>query len=162
MADTPKDTPNLPDVPENVGTSLSDDTLRDVRSFEDAFAALKGIDVENVSDFGTGFAVLPTNEKNRLVGVPFVILEWRFSKGDNGHFVSCALVTKGNEKLILNDGSTGIRDQLVKITRARLANGRKEPQKGLLVEHGLSESRYTYTDTTTGEQRPAVTYYLAN
>ena len=158
------DTPNLPERIENVGTGISDETLSEIKSFSDAFSVLEkaGIVAENFADYGSGFVVLDTKDKARLCGVPFYIIDWRFNTGDNGLFVSAAIITKTDEKLILNDGSTGIRDQLRKITEQRIARGVPEPQKGLLVENGLTESRYNYTDPKTGESRPAVTYYLAN
>lgn len=162
MADTPQSS-TVPATIENVGKGIDDQTLAEIRSFDDALRQAEATgELENYSDYGTGFVVLPTAEKNRLVGVPFVILEWRFTNGDNGLFVSCAIVTKNGEKLIVNDGSTGIRDQLVKITEQRKAKGRTEPQKSLIVERGLTESRYEYPDPKTGEMRPAVTYYLSN
>jgi len=158
------DSSNVPAELENFGKGLSDESLAEVQSFADAFTVLEraGVVPENFSDYGTGFAVLDSKDKARLIGVPFAILEWRFNRGDMGWFVSAAIVTKNDEKLILNDGSTGICQQLMTVTKQRHERGSKEPQKGLLVENGLTESRYEYPDEKTGEMRPAVTYYLAN
>jgi hypothetical protein len=148
---------------------LSDDFLADIHTFEDAFSAMEtaGYTAEDWADYGTGFEVLDSNGKARLVGVPFAILEWRFNDGDMGTFVSCMLVTKANEKLVMNDGSTGIRDQLAQVTRKRVEKGHPEPQKGpFYVRQGLSRSDYKVEipDTKTGEMVsiPATTFYLAN
>lgn len=147
---------------DNVTSVLDETNLRDITSFEDALKAFEssGVAYEVMSDYGTGFDVLPNEAKNRLVGVPIVILEWRFTSGDHGEFVSAAIVTKHGEKLILNDGSTGIMKQLQKITRARVAAGHAAPQNALAVPGGLTRSDYPYTDDK-GEVKTATTYYLS-
>lgn len=135
---------------------FTDDDLGNIRSFEDAAKLFNDASVEIVStdEFGDGFVVLPTNEKNRLCNVPFFIMNTKFSDGDNGLFVTLHVVTKAGEKLIVNDGSTGIRDQMIAIVR-------KGRSQGLYCPRGLSESKYTYDDPNTGEKKNATTYYLA-
>lgn len=133
---------------------FDDDTLRSIRSFDDALAAARAVDGDILdvadSELSTGFAVLDTNGKARLVGVPFIVLDWRFANGEKGEFVSLSIVTKHNEKLIVNDGSTGIRDQMKRLGQPRT----------LGVRHGLRVSEYDYTDQATGEISRAKTYYL--
>lgn len=139
---------------------LANDTagLRAISSFEDAarYLADAGVDVVNAADFGDGFDILPTKEKTRLVGQPFIILEYSFhpSKEFGGDFVAIRLVTKAGEKLILTDGSTGIREQLKTIA------GESNTTQGLFIPRGLRASDYEYADPQTGEMRQARTYYL--
>jgi len=141
-------------------TWLEDETLASIRTIEDAFDTLLGenVEVEDFDDYGPGFSVV---DKSVLVGVPMLLLEWRFVAGDFDGFVSVAAVTQDGRKVIFNDGSTGIRAQLEKVTQSRKAKGNATPQMGLKVMGGLRVSQYTYTDDK-GKERPAETYYLGN
>lgn len=103
-------------------------------------------------DFGTGFAVLGKEDKGRLVGVPFLLLDWHFSDGDYGQMVSLRLITKAGERYVVNDGSTGIRDQMLEIAA--------KTDKAIFFRKGLRVSNYEYTDPKTQEKKPASTYYL--
>jgi hypothetical protein len=145
---------------DNASRVFTDQALSNIDGFEAAMAALEdaGVGYESISDYGTGFTVI---DKERLVGVPFVALEWRFNASDMSEagFVSVAVVTKHGEKFVINDGSTGIREQLQNITALRATRNHKTPQAGLLVPGGLTVSSYTYTDDK-GKQIPARTYYL--
>lgn len=91
--------------------------LREVNSLDDALRILNesGITVKDASEvMGDGFELLNDKEKAQLVGVPFVIMSYAEAPGDFGKsFVSLRVVTKDGRKLIVNDGSTGIRDQVV-------------------------------------------------
>lgn len=140
---------------------IDEGDMRSIKSVDDAFSLLDSLaGVESFDDYGTGFEIL--DNKNRLVDNPFMIVEWRFtpSREYGGEFVSCAVVTKGGEKFIVNDGSTGICRQLRRVTDERVKSGRRAPQTGLLVSRGLRRSDYTYTDDK-GEEKAASTYYLA-
>ena len=135
--------------------TFSADQLRSVSSFAELSQLINetGIVVTDVSSvLGDGFSVLPTDEKNTLIGVPFVILSWTFSEGDNGEFVSLRIVTRTDRKLIINDGSTGIHDQV-----------RKMHADGVLpvvfVPRGLRVSEYDYEDDH-GKKKRASTFYL--
>src|SRR5438270_347349 len=68
-------------------------------------------EIMSAAELGNGWAVLGSKEKGRLVGVPFLVLSYSMNDGDNGEFVSAQVVTN-TERLILNDGSTGIYQQL--------------------------------------------------
>ena len=101
-------------------------------------------------------------EKARLVGVPFIIMGWRFNQGDKGVFVSLTAVTKlpvldqqGNPRtrVVINDGGTGIRAQW----EAEVYSGRAKP--GKVVSAGLRVSNYEYTNDK-GETESASTYYF--
>ena len=133
---------------------------------------LKGISV--FTSF-TGFQL--AKDKSYLVNVPFVILEWHFRDSDqqDGKYVSVEVVTHTGDKIVFNDGSTGVYRQLSEITEARLAADRPDAQSGLICPNGLRVSDY-FRDDATGEIRPSVpdggkrgkggwvkgsTYYLA-
>lgn len=132
-----------------------DDVLRDINSAQDVLDLYKDSNVEEFEysdEFGTGFEVLETTGKARLVGVPFRILGFRFSNGDQGEFVSMHVVTDKGEKFIVNDGSTGIYQQC----QAMAAKGKTV---GIRCSKGLHRSDYTFVNDK-GEKSPATTYYL--
>lgn len=140
---------------------FSDEQLAAITSWSDAekLVASIGVPVENFDDYGTGFKVL--EDKAKLVKEPFVILEHRFSQGDKGTFVSCVIVVKStNQKLIVNDGSTGIRDQLLTVDAKRTEKG-IDVRIPIVVPNGLRVSEYDYTDEKTGEVSRAKTFYLS-
>lgn len=137
---------------------LSDDDLYGITSFTEAMQfADTGNGVEDYADYGTGFEVV---DKETLLRTPFVILEWRFHDGDIGEFVSFSAVTEDGRKVVVNDGSTGILQQLRKVSDKRIENGVPDPQTRLLVKKGLRVSRYKFLDDK-GKERDAATYYLA-
>lgn len=156
--------------------AINDDTLRAIETFEDAFQAVKdsGAVAEKVSDYGTGFEILASGDKDKLVGVPFIILSSTFHEGDySDDFVSCEIVTKHNEKYILNDGGKGIAAQIFSIVKERAEKGIANPGAGIYAENGLTRSDY-FRNKDTDEKRtripeganakdwePAVTFYLA-
>lgn len=144
----------------NAPSALNEDAMMEVTTFDEALAILSasGVVAESISDFGAGFTVV---DKARLVNVPFVILEWRFNSSElnDAGFVSLSVVTKNNDKWVINDGSTGILQQLIRVTRVRRQRKHATPQNGLAVPAGLSVSNYRYTDAE-GKERPASTYYL--
>lgn len=134
--------------------SLSDADLRNLtpENLEQYFAA-QGIEITDQSAFGSGFTLL--KEKDQLVSKPFIIVEWRFSLGDHGEFVSALVMTNSGDKFVINDGSTGIYAQLRSITDE---TGKTHAH---VVRNGLVRSDYEYVDNN-GEKHPATTYYLAN
>lgn len=148
---------------------FSDEELSSVKSFEDALATVASVSegvLEQIGDYGNGFIVL--KDKDALVGVPFIVMAWTFHpsefKDENNlptEFVSAYVVTKNDEKWVLNDGSTGIRDQLAKVTSKRIESGDEvNAFRGLACPQGLSKSEYTYVDDK-GREIPAKTYYLS-
>lgn len=92
--------------------------------------------------------------KDDLVGVPFIVLSAKVRDGDHGPYMSAIIMLRDNSTLILNDGSTGIQTQL----GAYLEAGMAFP---MLVKGGLRRSDYTYEDED-GNKKPASTYYLSN
>ena len=103
-------------------------------------------------ELGSGWTVLPTDQKSRLIGVPIIVLDWTFNDGDNGEFVSARVLTKQNERLVLNDGSTGICQQLRDLEM-------REETRAVFCKRGLRVSEYEY-EAPDGSKRPAKTYYL--
>ena len=140
---------------------VGDDILAGIKSAQDAFDVLAemGATVDDFNDYGNGFALL--KDKSQLAGKTFVIIQWKFNPGDYGDFVSAAVVTEAGEKLVLNDGSTGICDQLIGVTAKRVADGIANTQSGLIVRGGLRVSEYTKTDEQ-GKDYQAKTWYLTN
>lgn len=124
-----------------------------IASFEDAIALLEqhGATILDSAELGDGFSVIAKDEKNRLIGVPFVIMQAVQTEGDHGTFVSLRIVTKNGEKLVLNDGSTGICEQLITLWE------QKPETKGkpFLCRHGLRVSEYDHP-----QYGPSKTYYL--
>lgn len=141
-------------------TRFDDEALSNIESFDDALALLaeEGIAIDMADEkLGNGFAII--SDKGILCGVEFLLLSWQFNQGDKGEFVSCNLVAKmpGQKtpsKFVLNDGSTGIREQLKQYTK------KTGKTAGLYVKHGLRRSDYTYEDQATGENSAATTFYL--
>jgi len=144
-------------------TIFSDEQLQAIGGIDDALALFDGEALDSFADYGTGFRIV--RDKRQLVDVPFVILEWRFTSGDMGGFVSFAAVTQSNDKVIVNDGSTGIREQLERVTMTRQKRGHNMPQHWLRVMGGLRMSEYEVDvpDERTGivTKRKAATFYLA-
>jgi hypothetical protein len=147
---------------------FDDDTLSGITTVQDAFDLLSqsGSEVESFADeYGSGFEVI--ENKSALVGREFVIVEWRFTEGDYGPFVSAAIVTRDGQRVIVNDGSykSGICEQLMRVTEKRAGKGvpETERQRGLVIRKGLRESRYTVAlPDKDGNMvdSPSVTYYL--
>lgn len=131
--------------------------LAGILTFGDALAlAGQKYGEDNVAvaseEIGDGFKLL--ENKDLLIGVGMILLTWNFSMGDHGEFVSIRLVTQDNAKYIVNDGSTGIRDQLI-----AYSNKKAGKQGGLFCAKGLRRSDYTFKNEQ-GTDTPATTYYL--
>ena len=139
--------------------SFNEEQLGQITSIEDAFAALAGagIGVSGIESFGSGFVL---TDKDQLQGAEMLLLQWRFSDGDFGPFVSVIALTRDGRRVIFNDGSTGVYQQLRTVTRTRMSNGEANMQAGLTATNGLKKSTYNYQDDQ-GVMRPASTYYLS-
>lgn len=140
--------------------SFSDAELRGISSFEDALRLAEekyGDVIDAAEEIGSGFVML--DNKDKLVGEPFVILSFAFPEGDfldengnPGHYAVVRLVTKHGDRLVLTDGSHGIYQQLEDF---HIRSGRTG---GLLVSGGLRKSEYK--TEVNGVMQRAVTYYL--
>lgn len=146
--------------------SLSVEQLRSIKNFEDirAFTDELGLQVFHASDLGDGFTLLKSSEKDLLVERPTVIVGWSFSSSEEygGEFVSLrAVVMERNgsySKYIVNDGSTGIYEQLKMISREH------PDAQVIMANRGFRKSVYTVPvqDPETGEtvQKKSTTYYI--
>lgn len=140
---------------------FSEVELASITDFDSAVALInsKGIKPKDISDYGSGFEVV--TDKNTLVGVPFIILEWHTNKSDYDEkgYLSATLITKDGRKLVLNDGGTGIPVQLAEIAAARTADGDPNPTASLICAKGLRRSDYEYVNDK-GRKATASTFYL--
>lgn len=123
-------------------TTLYDpETLRSLDSFDAALLLAEKAHGDLAladKELGDGFALLAN--KDTLIGVPCLFMEWHFYPGDFGEFVSARIATKQGEngvgRYIVNDGSTGIYQQLRDYTDRYSKHG------GLVSRHGLRKSEY--------------------
>jgi len=141
------------------------DTLASITSAEDVQKLFEsaGLALTSASDLGDGFAL---TEKDRLVGTPFIALQWKEHMGDFGPFVAVHVVTRdavdGQSKFVFVDGSSGIREQLAYLQDKTKRNG------GLVCNKGLRTSEYLFCETCKGavkqphehQTKPATTYYI--
>jgi hypothetical protein len=135
--------------------------LRNIETFDDALALVQsqlgGVAVAS-DELGDGFALISTaKDKDKFCGVPVIFLSWAFNAGDFGDFVSARIVARQDggsiAKAIINDGSTGVFQQLQDYTKQTGKLG------GLVARHGLRRSDYEYDDGS-GTPKPASTYYI--
>lgn len=140
---------------------FNDADLSSIKSMDDALKALGSVtEIEDYNDYGSGFDVI--EDKDLLKGVPFVIIEWRFShsKQFDQEFVSALVMDENDRKSVVNDGSTGIYAQLRAVTDKRIKDNRPYPQAGLICRSGLRRSDYEVEDDK-GKTIAATTYYIA-
>lgn len=148
------------------GVQFTEDEYRDIQTMDDAIALFQdrtGASVVDASEeIGDGFYLI--EDKDKLVGVPMLLLSWSFNASDRSTkpFVSVRAIARfgprNDEKVVFNDGGTGIRDQLDKF---------KGTMGGVFVPHGLRKSEYGLNEanepvklndpTSVGK---AATYYL--
>lgn len=116
-------------------------------------------------ELGDGFQLL--DDKDRLIGIPLIVMEWSFNDGDFGEFVSARIVASfGGDafgRYIINDGSTGFYRQMREFTddrieRAKVGDFQSDPYAGLVVRKGLRKS--TYMTEVDGKPTQATTYYI--
>ena len=163
-------------LPARRQAAISVDELRAIDSWDalGEFVSSASILVNRLSEYGPGLTVV--TDKNALIGVPLMILDYRFNEGDSGPFVSAVAVVRtpitisGDvvSKIVINDGSTGIYSQLRSIEAERVADG-TDVIRPLYCEHGLRRSDYDRKDESgnvimndkTGKPERATTFYLA-
>jgi len=141
---------------EKTGVKFETEELAGIVGFDDALKLLGDkLGQENVlvadQEIGDGFKLL--ENKDQLIGVEMLFVSWDFHMGDHGEFVSVKCVTRDGQKYILNDGSSGIRDQLMGLS------AKKNQNAGLYAKKGLRRSDYKYEDEN-GNEKPATTYYI--
>ena len=159
-------------------STFTEDVLRKITDWNSLGEFVRGNDiaVENLSTYGANLTVVNKADKDALINVPFMIVDYRFQEGDSGPFVSVVIVTKNpisidggtpSSKFVVNDGSTGIMAQLERIEAER-AESHGDEIRPLYCEHGLRKSEYVRRDENgepilnerTGAPERAVTYYL--
>lgn len=132
---------------------FTDNDLSDIESWDQvlamATAVAEGDTIPNAADvLGTGFRIADEDDKIRLQGVPLVLLQWFINDGDFGPFVSINAVQRHDNgsitKWVINDGSTGICQQLTAYEAKTGSNG------PLAVPKGLRASNY-YIDGESGQ-----------
>lgn len=136
--------------------------LKGLNSFDDLAALAKelGGEVTPSSVLGDGFSLL--EDKDYLIGKPAVFVTWQFSTGDYGDFVSARVMAQERNgtigKYVINDGSTGIMEQLKQITT--------DNPKAVMISapRGLRKSEYKKdvfdADVNDYVEKPATTYYI--
>ena len=140
---------------------FTDESLAAIDSFDAVLALVRaqGLATANASDLGNGFVLLANKDKPKLIGVSLVILDWRFNAGDHGEFVSMMVLTKDGKKYIVNDGSTGIYENMKALTR-KLGGGRAVTY----VPKGFTQSDYMFDEVQkdgSTVRKPATTFYLS-
>jgi len=175
MTNTAKNTPAVIDADAPVSTldlkqfrHLDADALNNVVSFDEAVQET-GLNEAELTYVSSPYVVLTDRQKDRLIGVPFLIRSTRFSTDPKTFrdYAVLYVVTKDNEMYILTDGSTGIFSQVQKIVADRLAAGHARPLEGILVANGLRVSEYDVNEdgkpAQPGERvvSTGATYYLA-
>ena len=144
---------------------FSHEQLANIESFDDAMrlavAEFGGvINAHEDKNLGTGFKLTSDEDKFRLIGVPLLLLDWRFNSGDfSDEFVSIHVIQQDETgkgiKWVLNDGGTGICRDLKNYTQK---TGRKG---GLFCRKGLRVSEYdTIADGGPDNGKPAPRDYV--
>jgi hypothetical protein len=123
-----------------------------ISSPQDARIALEnaGVPVFNSNQIlGDGADFI--KDKNVLVGVPFLVLDWHFIVDDKTQreYANVLVMNGQGDKARFNDGSTGVYAQLKKVTE-------EYGKVAISCKFGLRKSEYTTDDGS-----PATTYYLS-
>jgi hypothetical protein len=121
-----------------------------VTSLSQAMEILGNV-VDATDAFGDGVEFV--KDKAKLVGQPFLIVDWKFITDETTQreYVNVHAMASNGNQFRFNDGSTGIYKQL-----------KEFPEKvGIKCTQGLRESKYTVPGPN-GKAIPAVTYYISN
>jgi hypothetical protein len=100
-------------------------------------------------------------DKKDLIEVPFMIVDVRAYEGKWGLAVAVCILLENGEKLVFNDGSTGVKQQVLQTVLS------KKRKSGIMCPNGLRKSEYTYQrpkgfdDADGFEDIEATTYYIA-
>jgi len=154
-----------PDAEIVVPQRFSTEQLAGVKSFEDAvrLAAQQHDGLVDSLELGDGFRIC--DDKDKLVGKHFVIMEWEYGKHLQyglSKFVIVRLVTAQNEKVIITDGSTGIMRQLETMKEVEGRLGGINCQEGLRVsEYGLNDAQEIVEIGAADQTSKGRTFYIA-
>ena len=105
-------------------------------------------------------------DKAKLVAVPFMIADVRHYKGNFGDAIAMLVMTREalpgerTNRYVINDGSTGIYEQVVGMIE------RTKKKSGIMCPNGLRASTYDWQEkdfdgNPIGEVHKATTYYIA-
>lgn len=146
--ETPAEQSFVPTLPVN---GLTSEQLLECESFDEMAELLQSNNLpmpERVGDLiGDGYYLC--EDKQQLVGVKFIIVAMGWQpKGFGDGYATLHVLTAKGDKLILNDGGTGIAEQVQQMMRA----GIRVP---LLCPRGLRRSDYEHP-----EAGPSTTFYL--
>lgn len=132
------------DVPKKTSAAIAipdvtDEMLRGVGSLEDAMrlaTELYGVAPESAADhLGNGFMMV--DDKDHLLNRPMLVLATKTHLGDWGEFCSVfAVMGDNNDRVIFNDGSTGVFYNVRELTERTGRPG------GWIVARGLRKSEY--------------------
>lgn len=142
---------------------LDSNELRMINTFRDAAHTLleMGVYTDQQMDEFTGFGILPGAQKETLVGVTFLIIQFEFKVGKyETSFVDCHIITTDDRKLILRDSSLGIHEQLKDIYTSRVKSNHPFPSMGVYARKGLKFKDNSYIDSN-GKPGVSRTYYLS-
>lgn len=142
---------NSPATPDNGLANMSPDTMNndlEGMTYAQLLALLDGGNAVRMDELDDTVVF----DKTDLVGRAFVITNWRHNpEGNMGEFVVCKITVQDGTHGLFTDGSTGIKDQLLKFNEGR----------PIIVPKGLRKSDYMYKDDF-GNMIPATTFYLSN
>lgn len=136
---------------------------------EKAAEVVPAIDWSKVTDLATARELLGTvvdssevlgdgaefiTDKNVLVGVPFLVLDWRFivDEKTEREYVNVLIMGADGTKGRFNDGGTGVYAQLKQVSE-------ETGKVGIQVKNGLRKS--DYTKDVDGKKQAATTFYLS-
>ena len=147
----------------NTPAVYNQDDLEALKTGQEVIDYFRSLGVDISDNEADGIKDLPILDKETLIDRPFILISWRFNQGNFGDFVSAEIMDGNGERGILNDGSTGIRDQLIRLTDYRESAGHPTPYAGRMVKGGVRISRYEkeIEDGKGGSVLvPAETFYL--
>lgn len=132
-------------------------------SWEELLATIGDTDeLDQAADLGGGFHLLKKDDKARLEGNPFVILyfrineKWRFGPGISAMIQTATPIAFEGQvynRFVLNDGSTGLAQQLIDY---KTSTGKNGP---ILCKRGLRSSEYEVMEDdpqNPGEKKPVL------
>jgi hypothetical protein len=134
--------------------SLREDLPKNLR-FEEIVRSLPAQDITEAAGLGDGWEIVKTEDKAKLVGVPFLLIDWQINEeGRNGRFSTIRIITADDRHLIVNDGSmkSGIGAQVQALKNTGEI-------RAILCRKGLKRSDFEWTDEN-GAKKPATTFYL--
>lgn len=96
--------------------SATNSELSNVQSFEDAVRLAQDLYGEIIPSYDLGDGFTGLDDKDELVGVPFIVMGWGLGWsdfGDDERFSILRVVTQDGRKLRFSDGGSGVHRTLV-------------------------------------------------